>query len=316
MARDQLLQNPLTARLILAIGATIYFFACSPLYGRRGFPEVDPFWLAMIWLWVPPVFLSAIYHKWCRRRAYDLIIYGLVAGFIVSWGTVTLVPNRKGPFEALFELILYGPVLIVLVMLVESLSRGVLTLVRRFPPQKQCENCDDSLHGLTEPRCPECGTPFPKDLLDPHYCPAITPFFKRWSMLLIAITLLATVGWPLVYRAYAFHSEAVTGARLAESAWENGYAKWYVTNDEMQAMTPDQREHFYMKVLRQKDPSTGLEIDLMWTDWEHQTWQSSYQRVIERKLRESGLTPPNFGPASFASQPTATSATKPSIAVE
>lgn len=38
---------------------------------------------------------------------------------------------------------------------------GILMLLpRRFSTPEHCAHCGYSLHGLPEPRCPECGTPF------------------------------------------------------------------------------------------------------------------------------------------------------------
>ncbi len=168
MTRDRLRSSPRVARLILIVGAIVHFALCIPLYGRRGFPEVDPFWLAMIWLWLPPVFISAVYSRWSRTRAIDLALYALAAGFVVSWGTVNVRPSNKSPFQALSELVLYWPILAICVAIVEALSRRLLAWIRIFarePTGIYCESCGYCLYGLTEPRCPECGTPFDADWL-------------------------------------------------------------------------------------------------------------------------------------------------------
>ncbi|GMU22985.1 MAG: hypothetical protein AMXMBFR13_30690 [Phycisphaerae bacterium] len=170
-----------------------------PLYGRRGFPELPPFWLAMIWLWVPPVFISAVFDKWGRRRLTQLAGYALVAGFVVSWGVLFVRPSNKSLGEALVETTFYAPVLMVGILGVEAVSRWLLRFVRRFPTHPYCEQCGYCLHALTQARCPECGTSFDPEQLHPLYMPRPTPLFRRWSTLLIASALLAAAAFPFAY---------------------------------------------------------------------------------------------------------------------
>jgi hypothetical protein len=291
MARDQLFRRPHIAHLILAVGAVSYFLLCWPLYGRRGFPEKDPFWLAMIWLWVPPVFLSAIYDKWSKKRTYDLLVYALITGFVVSWSIVTVIPNQRSAFDALLGLILYGPIMIVGVLVVNTVSQAALFMIRKFAPQPFCERCGYCLHGLTEARCPECGTSFSADLLDPDFCPAITPVRRRWTALLFIMTLVATAAFPFAYRQHAFRSVASQGERRAEQDWASSNVTWYVKEAEINAMTPGEQGRFYMRRFK-PDPSTGWQVERMGRDWKVHKWQSSYRKTIERKLRESGRKPP------------------------
>lgn len=297
MRRDRLHSSPRAARLILIAGAAVHFAACIPLYGRRGFPEVDPFWLAMIWLWLPPVFISAVYSRWSRRRAVDLALYALAVGFVVSWGTVTVIPNRKTPLEAFSELVLYWPMLTVCVAIVEALSQRFLAWVRVFarePAGVYCESCGYCLYGLTEPRCPECGSPFAAEYLQPESEPVVLPVSRRWTTLLVALALVATVAFPFIYRAWSFRSVAAAGRRQAEDDWTRGQVTWFVTREERQAMTPQQEERF-MDLRFRHDPSTGMKIEAMLhRDWRHLVWESAYRSVIDRKLRESGRRPPEF----------------------
>lgn len=142
MVRDQLQADPRAARHILIVGTVVYFLLCIPRYGRRGYPEIDPFWLAVVWLWIPPVFISAAYCRWDRRRAVDLLIYSLATGFVVSWGTVTTRPNFRTSVDAVRDLPVFGPVQVVGVLFAEVLSRAVLSRVRRFLPETPGAYCE------------------------------------------------------------------------------------------------------------------------------------------------------------------------------
>lgn len=297
MQRDRLVANPQLARLILTAGAALHFFLCGPLYGRRGYPEVEPFWLAMIWLWIPPVIVSAVFIPWNRQRARHLFIYSLVAGFIVSWGTVTLVPSRKHPIEAILEMTLFWPLVTAGITLVECLSRAVLRPLRQFVPEEAvCESCGYSLFGLRDPRCPECGTAFDVCLLDPAYVPYTTPTPHRWSTWLIAIVLIASALWPPCWSEWAEGRAVRDARREAEADWAAGTITWYMTREE--------ESDRYQKG---EEPRTGndwqlsgkrLRISGIWNDWRDHTSAVAYREVIQRKWREAGLPPPAFMPTT------------------
>ena len=295
MPKDQILHKPRLARSILIAGAIIHFALCWPLYGRRGYADVDPFWLAMIWLWVPWIVISAVHTRLSRKRMLDLLLYVLVTGFSVSWGTVFVRPSCKTPVRALWDLTQIGPLVLVGVVMVEAMSHSVLMWLRRFPPKPgYCESCGYNLYGLPEPRCPECGTSFPPTLLDPDYQPVCTPVLKRRTTWLAALVLVATIAFPFAYRAHAFNTAAVSGRNWAEEDWASGTVTWYVTRAEEEAMTEAQQVRFYELLWFEEDPSTGFRIKHMRQDWDYEIWQSSYREVIEQKLRESGRTPPSF----------------------
>jgi hypothetical protein len=296
MARERFHPSPGIARIILILGAAIHFSLCIPLYGRRGFPEVDPFWSAMIWLWLPPVVISAAYCRWTRKRASDLAIYSLITGFVVSWGIVLIVPSRTNPGEAFLGLAFWWPALMAGVMIAEMLSRAVLARMRDFIPESGalfCGQCGYCLHGLVEHRCPECGTPFVPDSPDSSFQARVLPMSRGWTSLFVMLVLAATLAFPPLYRLCTVHSLILRGASAAESDWAKGNATWFVTYAELQVFTPAQYDR-YSALRFRKDPGTGLEVRDMWRDWEHRTWQASYREVIERKLRESGGKRPAF----------------------
>src|SRR4051794_35514377 len=123
MVRDRFPANTKAARLIMVAGAVLHFALSWKLFGRRGFPEVDPIWLSMIWLWVPAVPISAVFVKPSGKRARDLLVYALATGFSVSWGTIFRVPSHKTAVKAAVDLIFFAPLMIVGVGIVELLSQ-------------------------------------------------------------------------------------------------------------------------------------------------------------------------------------------------
>ncbi len=293
MKRDTLFRLPHTSRVILCVGAAVHFALCIPLYGRRGFPEVDPFWLAMVWLWIPAIPISAIWDKWSRSRAVSLALYALATGFSVSWSTIWAVPSSMTPVDAVLGLIYHGPIQLAGVFLVELASRLLLICLRRFVPKANCETCGYPFRGLRNPRCPECGTPFPADRLDPSAEMLTTPVIRRWTTLVITLVLIGGFTFPPVYRVRAFNSLAAAGAQRAENDWQTGQVTWFVTYDELNAMSPQQIDR-YLALEFQHDPVTGFYIQQLRGAWQKSTWQSSYREVIINKLRAAGRQPPRF----------------------
>jgi len=98
VAKDKLLRSPNLSRAILGIGAALYFLACIPLYGQRGYPAKNPFWEAMLWLAIPSVVISAISDSFNARRMLDLGPYVLVCAFIFSYSDLLA---RKDPAPVL-----------------------------------------------------------------------------------------------------------------------------------------------------------------------------------------------------------------------
>ena len=273
------------------IGAGVYFLACVPLYGRRGFPERDPFWLAMLWLWVPPVVLSAIYMPLNRTRAKHLLGYILVAAYIASLSTINMVPSYKGPFEAVLDLPLFAPLMLVGVLAVELAAQTFLPILRSFSTHPYCAKCGYLLTGLPEPRCPECGIAFSAEQLDSAYSPESSPRLRRRTTALVLVIVLLSLAWPFVYRRQAYASLAADGKLTAQEDWARGQAVWHVAREEVDAMTPEQQDR-YSDLLFQKDPASGLRIDMLSHDPMQRAWQTSYRQVIEQKLHESGHSRP------------------------
>lgn len=295
MGRDQLIRRPGVARAVLVLGAIVHFALCIPLYGRRGYPEIDPFWLAMAWLWVPAIPISAVFDKWSHSRAIELGVYAVATAFTVSWGWVYFVPNSKGPVDALLDAIFGGIAVTQLfhVFLVEALSRFALRHVRTFTPKTGCESCGYDLRGLREARCPECGRPFPKSLIGRPDQARPMRLQRRWSILLVLALLALSVLFVPAYRQYRFASLARQGAAQAQKEWTAGQATWFVTQAEIAAMSQAEYKRF-SEMRHEVDPASGLFIEEVRGDWENQAWRTSYRAVIEQELKKAGRSPPKF----------------------
>jgi len=294
MARDRITADPGLARKFLVAGAVLHFMICLPLFGRRGFPEVDPFFLGAMWLWIPPVCISAVFSRFDRPRKLDLLWYAFVVGFVISWGTIWMVPSYKNPISAFLGLVYYGPLTLGMVVIVELSIRAVLGKLRRFVASDQtCESCGYCLRGLVEMRCPECGTPFDADVLEDDYKPAVTSTRRRRSTYFIAVMIIAGAAWPFAYRQHAFESKRQFGRARAEADWQAGTPHWYVSPEEMDAFSAEQHDavldaEFGMKSM------PGWTVRRMWRDREHVEVQRAYRTIIERELKAAGRKPPTF----------------------
>lgn len=281
------------ARKTLVAGAVLHFMICLPLFGRRGYPEVDPFFLGAMWLWIPSVCISAVFSRFDRTRKLDLLRYSLAAGFVINWGTIDLVPSRKNPLSALLGLVLYAPLTLGMVAIVELLSRIIVFQIRRFVASDQtCETCGYCLYALVESRCPECGT-FDIELLSEGYRPATTSILRRRSTYFIALIAIAGMIGPFAYRHLAFESKRQTGRARAAADWQAGTPCWYVSPEEMTAYSPDQQVAVFDAEFGLK-PMPGWTVRRMWRDWEYLEFQRAYRVLIEKRLKAAGLQSPAF----------------------
>ena len=82
-------------------------------------------------------------------------------------------------------------------------------------------------------------------------------------------------------------------ADRAEREWAAGEATWYVSIEEIKAMSAEQRDR-YAELQFSRDPVTGLWISRIGLDLKGRISQSAYLEVIKRKLRQAGREPPSF----------------------
>jgi len=296
MQRDRITAAPSTAQTILILGALVHFLACRPLYGRRGYPEVDPFWLAMVWLWVPAVFISAAFVPFNRCRIRDLLLYSFPTAFAVSWSTLGAVPSYKTAIQAFQELIAYWPVTSAGICIVEAGSRVFWIGVRRFVKvDLVCDKCGYCLFGLTQPRCPECGTAFDLRLLEPIPKIAVTRPYLRFTVYLPMIALILAGAYPFYYQHRSYRRCYEFGQTRARAEWQVGTAVWYVSSTEYERMAnndPDRASGIDFGI----DVKTGLRMKRIWPNWDDVWYARGYRSVIEEQLRNAGKPFPTSGP--------------------
>jgi hypothetical protein len=105
----------------------------------------------------------------CYRMMSSFLLAFLssTAGLLLLWLLLLLVWGGNPTWEwfRIVAGILATPAAIVscMVGLVVEFTPRLSPIEYAGPPH--CRNCDYNLKGLTEPRCPECGTPFPPSLL-------------------------------------------------------------------------------------------------------------------------------------------------------
>ena len=290
MPANVIRRRPRLSPAILIVGLAIYWLLCLPLHGRRGFPELPPIYLAMIWMWVPPVILAAVFDDRARRRLKWLIGYGLVAGFLVAAGTVTVVPNHQTYSDAAVEaLVFFGPLMILLVVALDWLTRQALRLVRRFPPEPTCQGCGYPLHHLPEPRCPECGHACDPAVIDPAYEPRLTRGpWRVWAFMVLMF--VAVVTFPFVYHTLRELQVLREGRAWAEAQWEQGDAYWPVPRDVIDRMDDDQV--YSLLDLDQVEPVSGLRLRSQRSDWWGERRDKAYRQRIAELLEGAGRQPP------------------------
>lgn len=274
-------RKPQLATAILVVGAGAYWMLCEPAIGRRGYPEIDPFWLAMPKLWILPVLLSAIWEDRRRHRLVHLLFYALVTGFIANGTIVTLIPNHCTYADMLLATVWWGPLHFIVAMVLEGMSQRLLLRVRRFDDSPRCLRCGYNLLHLIEPRCPECGQPFDPAWLEwTHSDSSLAVRSCRSWAVAIALLLFGAV-FPLGYRLVRLEYAALRGMLAAEEGWREGSAKWYATPAEELAIM---NEYAASGTAPWSLVHEGMEIRLMHGGIEDRIFQKAYREVIEGKL--------------------------------
>ncbi|MGA2242316.1 MAG: hypothetical protein ABSH11_09805 [Verrucomicrobiota bacterium] len=174
---------------VLAASIPVYACLCWPAIARRGFPEIDPFWLAMPWLWIVPIILSGLFDRASSSRKRIVIIYTLLSTYFFSGTIVWMVPNCVTFSEML---------------LTTLFPCGPLNLLIAFVVEKESQRLFQFL----------------------HICDNASSINRRRIFLAVAIFGLA-VAFPFTYRAVAFQAARATGRANAERDWSKGEALWY-----------------------------------------------------------------------------------------
>src|SRR5215510_3649348 len=110
--------------------------------------------------------LSLIWSdKYCFKLASCSLVLYLAALASFSCMRLSQIPFAKNLAD-----ILSGEVFFSMMAAVPALMAAWITRPSQWYDDdntKPCASCGYNLNGLTEPRCPECGTPFAEDLLRP-----------------------------------------------------------------------------------------------------------------------------------------------------
>ena len=279
MKREVIVSSPRAAWSVLGVGLILYFFACAPLYTAEFHGPVHPVGSAMAWLWVPVVSISAVFAGWSMARA------ALSAGFAVI---ASLLPVSTD-FTAVA--ILAG------VPVVELTSRAILSRLREFSTYPHCSRCGYLLHGLRDLRCPECGTAFSVPQADSAGGVRSWLRTHKTTSAYVVFFFVAMPVFVTLYWAQSVDSVRASAKRRAELDWAGGKATWYVTHEELAALTTDQLAWFN-EMWHEQDPATGLIIKTMpggqRPNWWYRAWLPEYRATIRAKLLDSGRPLP-FG---------------------
>lgn len=189
--------------VILTVSIPVYANLCWPAISRRGFPEIDPLWLAMRWLWIVPITLSGFFDGGTRLRKWSVGIYSVLSAFFFGGTFISMVPHQVsvvGMFVA--TVFFWGPINLFLGFAAERASQSLFRLLRIR------ENAN--LNAAAKTRAIRAGA-------------------------VIVVILGLAAGFPLAYRVIAFYAARSTAQFDAEHDWANGHAIWFVGRDEPEA---------------------------------------------------------------------------------
>jgi hypothetical protein len=178
---------------ILTASVPIYVCLCWPAIKRRGFPEIDPFWLAMPWLWIVPIVLSGLFDNASSRKR-SVITYTLASSFFFSATAGFSVPRGMSFNEILLlTLLFFGPINLAIAFVVEKASQRLFRL----------------LHIHENPSSLTCPRNF-----------------------LAVVVLGFALAFPFACRTIEFRTARAEGRAKAEQDWANGEAVWYMRRDD------------------------------------------------------------------------------------
>jgi hypothetical protein len=288
MRTELLKRRPCLAAAILVASAVAYWLLCQPAIWTRGYPQLDPFWQVMPWLWVFPVVISGVFDDDRRRRRSMLLLFAVVTGFVDA-GTVTgLVPRGMSFTRMFFGTVFWAPVHCGVVLLLERLGQRLLRKIRRFNDDDRCSRCGYLIRYLTVARCPECGTAFDERWLTEDGEP-LEPTRRPWrTLLVLGATVFVLIMIPPVYERATLSYASQDARAAAKRDWTAGEAGIYV--DQSRTV------HLSLRPVR-TDPFSGLPIRFaLFTcvprhGLERETWQRAYNEVIEERLAQEGEVP-------------------------
>lgn len=181
---------------ILACSLPVYAYLCRPAIVRRGFPDIDPFWLAMPWLWIVPIVLSGPFDSSTLVRKWSVVIYTFLCAFFFAGTFISVVPHHVDFVDILLGTVFpWGPLNLVIALAVEKTTQRMIRLLH---VREQNLSNDTSIMGPL-----------------------------RAGAFMVVIVALA-VSFPFACRAAVFHAARASAAADAERDWASGRAIWYV----------------------------------------------------------------------------------------
>jgi hypothetical protein len=127
MRQDNLENRRWISLAILASSLPVYAYLCWPAISRRGFPEIDPLWLGMRWLWIVPIVLSSLFDGSTQWRKWAVRVYTFLAAFFFGGTFIGYVPHQVN-LEAmvLATVFLWGPLNLLTAFVVEKASQHII----------------------------------------------------------------------------------------------------------------------------------------------------------------------------------------------
>lgn len=180
-------------RVVYICCGLIYAVLCVPAINARGYPPIDPGWLAVPFLWVAAIPLSLVFDaRPFKKRFKGLAIYCLVTAFFDAGTAGGVVPRHVTLPGMLVMTIVYGPMHLVVGMFVERLSQGIGGAARSILKRLWPGN------------------------------------IRLVQWLAFVVLVLLTCGFPFAFRAYSIADSRHRGRTQAEKEWNAGRAEMYV----------------------------------------------------------------------------------------
>jgi hypothetical protein len=243
------------AALCLYGGLLCVFMLSGPAITRRGYPEIDPWMLALPWLWPVPILLAVPFRQAPRLRDWRMLLYCLGVGAVLGGAFAPVaVPRDVSLLDMIAGAGLYLLPVRIGALALEALGLLVLHAMGIRQAGAALPPLDDAVTGERVVRV--------------------------WAYL--AVVGVAAVAFPFVYHHVAVESARQAGARTAGRDWAAGEAWWPVMMDEPE-WSPTAAETF--------DVKTGLPIMLVFEGLVEETWWESYRSVVRQKLAEYGPAP-------------------------
>jgi hypothetical protein len=160
---------------------------------RRGFPEIDPLWLAMRWLWPIPLIISGVIYRGNPARKCCIIVYTVVVSVLFSGTVIDVVPHYASLNEMLLGALFWAPLNTVTAFGIEKLSRRIFPILGVYKTRQGEE--------MSRP------------------VPAVAAIFAL---------LVFSIAFPFACRAGVFYAAWRSGCADAEQAWADGNAIYFV----------------------------------------------------------------------------------------